>query len=406
MREHILIEIVDSVACTGTCAGCTIPADLRKDSERQAMPEFVLDKVVAAIKRYVATMPADSRVRLVFSLGDHFLYDDAVLSSIYDKASGIMAGPGRDDDAFPDVYKNEAIMMTFSLIGRYQHLVERMEFHAKRTADGVLLLPAIVLDPKKLTNPALREDYVKSISKANELFKMQLLVVNLSDEVVAEVTPEALLQFAAENKMSAMDVVWNLSPTNLPNAYDQCIDDISNWLIAFDKAYVQQDAVEEAHAKTVIDLIRAADVMRAQQDDWLTSPQFMAHLDSIVHKAIRIDMQGNVYPRFEGVGDVPQNGDAGYKPIGNVLTEPLGKILDRGAAAMHRSIARDMSMQPCAGCDEAHVCALTAFHIYTRTLREAGRTEAFTRECPHVAKPLIKHWRQRAGLDQACAAHG
>jgi len=102
-----------------------------------------------------------------------------------------------------------------------------------------------------------------------------------------------------------------------------------------------------------------------------------------ISRSIQIDHRGTLFPKMEGIGDVPHNDRTGYPVYGSVIESSIHALIEDG---IHKTIDAIFSTHlrniACASCLELNRCMMAGFHNRSNAGQKKGG-------CPTPAKTLI-----------------
>lgn len=383
LSNEIQIELDDVYACPGACPGCV----LTKSERKVAAPDMSDDvrlKILGLLPDYIKSLSGLDTVNITYGIADHLLMPVEYLLRIYEDAVNV----------FEEVGLNGCVFMTTSVIGKTEIVYKKIDALAAATEKkSVRLFPIVVLDPAKLEHHKFGTIYADHIAYAKKRFGVVDLAINLSTQAIQEITPKELVDFAVLHGFREVTVNWVPTVDNVLATYSPMeIDRLEEWLIDF--AVRSEAASLESSYVPVIR--RAYDAWRCVSDSEIeeNGVGVLSVVEKIIPetlaKSIQFDHLGNVFPKWEAVGDVPHNARVLMKVWGNV--KEVTSLKDLISSKMNTSIlqaVKSVSIGGCVNCVYAPVCASTGFHIYTHVLSEAnflGKVEE--RGCPHIAKFL------------------
>ncbi len=382
--RELQIQIDDVYACPGNCAGCILVADERR-TQTPDMSERLLRLSIDRLDAYIPTLDNLEYINLTYGIGDHLRMEQGYLKLLHELAADMLERHGYDDP------KN-AVFFTTSLIGKAEILLPRLEDLARHDK-RVQFYPIAVLDPAKLYNKNFGAVYEGNILRTKELFGKVDLAINLSAEAIERITPQDLHDFAAENEFDEVTINWTPTKANIAHTAP-CIDDLAEWLIAFNRAVVAGDKIGSSFAPV---LRRSIDAVMCGADGDSTPTLQQAVNDVLpetIRKSIEIDHMGNLLPKLEAVGDITHGDRFGLPTLGNINQGPIDELLAENMNPLKARVIGIHSRSPaCASCDHLSICAVTGFHVQTHILGPRADRE---QGCPHVAAQLIDHFRDEA----------
>lgn len=392
--NEIQIEIDDVYACPGHCPGCVLSSIERKTFAPD-MEFSLLEKSIQKLIDYVPTLKHLDKINLTYGIGDHFLMDDEYLEKTYHLGADLIEKTG---------LKNQynGVFYTASMIGKFEILsakIDKLSTISKKR--GVPFYIIAVLDPKHLYNKNFSDVYKKNIIYAHEVTKKVDLAINLSEEAIDKITPLELYEFAKMNKFEEVTINWTPTDDNLAYVYfDQ--QKLTKWLIDFD-ILISQDIEMGTSYRPVIK--RTIDNLMCKTSDEIDfdinlHESIIANIDELVDKSLQIDNKGNIFPKYEAVGDIAHTPRLNIPAWGS-LEENLSiqEIIARSKNKTKQFIQKQFTTAPCLSCEYRAFCASSGFHIYNHVLKDAPEKiqkiiEKNTQEnqCPHSAKILFNHY--------------
>jgi hypothetical protein len=382
--RELQIQLDDVYACPGNCAGCILAADERRVT-RPDMSAALLGLAFERLDAYIPALDHLEYINLTYGIGDHLRMPQEYLKSLHQYGADLLEKHGYDGP------KN-AVFFTTSLIGKASLLMPRLEELARHDR-RVKFYPIAVLDPEKLYNRNFGSVYEGNILRTKELFGKVDLAINLSAEAIRRITPQDLHDFAAENEFDEVTVNWTPTPGNIAHTAP-CIDDLADWLIAFNRSVVAGNRIGSSFAPV---LRRSIDAVMCRSDGEEPPTLLQAVNDVLpetIRKSIEIDHMGNLLPKLEAVGDITHGERFGLPTLGNIRDGGIAELLGEAMAPLKaRVIGIHSRSAACATCPHLSICAVTGFHVQTHIL---GPRSSRERGCPHVAARLIDHFRDEA----------
>ena len=119
-----------------------------------------------------------------------------------------------------------------------------------------------------------------------------------------------------------MEKIEELKVDNLSFSY-QNQKEMSIWLIEFDELLLKDNRIGTSYRPTIIkNMLR----LQSQQNDSLLEV-IQNNLKETILKTIQIDHLGNIYPRFEAIGDIGQTQRFNFEPLGNIKDDSIFNII-------------------------------------------------------------------------------
>ena len=392
--NEIQIKIDDVYACPGHCPGCVLSSIERKTFAPD-MEFSLLEKTIQKLIDYVPTLKHLEKLNLTYGIGDHFLMDDEYLEKTYHLGADIIEKTG---------LKNQynGVFYTASMIGKFEILsakIDKLSVISKKR--GVPFYIIAVLDPKHLYNKNFSDVYKKNIIYAHEITKKVDLAINLSEEAIDKITPLDLYQFAKMNQFEEVTINWTPTDDNLEYVYfDQ--KKLTKWLIDFDKLISKNSDMGTSYRPVIK---RTIDNLMCKTSDEIDfdinlHESIVENIDELVDKSLQIDNKGNIFPKYEAVGDIAHTPRLNIPAWGNMEENlSIKEIIAKSKNKTKQFIQKQFTNAPCISCEYRSFCASSGFHIYNHVLKNAPqKTQQLIQKniqengCPHNAKTLFNHY--------------
>lgn len=399
MKDHFInkpysnelqIEIDDVYGCPGHCPGCVL-STLERKTNIPDMNFSILEKSINKLKDYIPTLKNLEKVNLTYGIADHFLMSNEYLKKTYNLGADLI-----EETGFNNGYNG--IFYTASMIGKHEKIMEKVSFlHNLSLKRGVRFYIIAVLDPKNLYHKSFAETYKNNIIETNNLIGKVDLSINLSEEAISKISPKELYDFALLNNFDEVTINWTPTEDNIKFVYFEQ-KKLSKWLIEFDELLNNENKLSTSYRpvikKTINNLMCKSfdEVENSLQED------IANNLDELVKKSIQIDDKGNIFPKYEAIGDIAHNPRIGIKPWGNIQEEiSINDIILRELPSTKKFIIKQFTKEPCLSCEYNKFCANSGFHIYNYVLNNFATKEKIKEnihdlDCFHVAKSLFKHY--------------
>lgn len=381
--EEIQIELDDVYACPGNCYGCILTTDERRGAKAD-MSTKTRRLILDALSEYIPKLSGLKRMNLTYGIADHLLMPDKYLLEIYNDASLLfekvnLSGSG-------------SIFMTTSVIGKTKTIEERLLVLAKASSNNKTNInPIIVLDPYKLAHTKFGKIYDRHIKYAKDLFADVDLSINLSSQVIAKMSPKDLVNFAVKHKFREVTINWIPTVNNLENTYSvDLMLHLEQWLLEFAKESLSNN-VECSYIPVIK---KSYDSWRCAMDGEMGDGEGLIQLSEkllpeTLSKSLQFDHFGNFFPKWEAIGDIPNNDRVNMKIWGNIHNNHnIEDMIKKGITETIKSTIKTLSNTTCNNCNYIGLCATTGFHAYTHVLKESDKVE-FNNNCPHIAKGLF-----------------
>lgn len=396
--NEIQLEIDDVYACPGHCPGCVLSSLERKTREPDLKFE-ILQTAINKLIEYIPTLKNLEKINLTYGIGDHFLMDTDYLEKTYHLGADLIEKTN---------LKNQynGVFYTASMIGKYENISPKINHLADISKKrGVPFYIIAVLDPKHLYNKNFADVYKKNIIYANEITGKVDLAINLSEEAINNISPQELYDFSKMNNFDEVTINWTPTDDNLQYVYFNQ-KKLVNWLIEFDNIISNKNDLDTSYRPVILKTL--SNIM-CGADDWGDNlyidffSSIKNNLDELVQKSLQIDHQGNIFPKYEAIGDIAHSPRISISEWGNVMSEnTIREIVDKSKNQTIRFIQKQFLKQPCSQCEFKSLCANSGFHIYNHILDKApnnikGIVQQNIKEnqCPHGAKDLFKHYLQQ-----------
>ena len=387
---EIQIELDDVYACPGKCPGCVLTTEERK-SPVPDMSGATRLQILASLEKYIPQLSGLKTMNLTYGIADHLLMPTEYLVQIYKDAARLFDAAG--------LAGSGSIFMSTSVIGKTAMVKAKLAALAEASREfETKLYPIVVLDPAKLIHASFGKTYAHHIAFTKELFGVVDLAINLSDRAIADMSARTLVEFAKKHGFREVTVNWVPTPDNLKATYSpEVVLKLRDWLLEF-AVEAEKEHVECSYVPVVQ---KAYDAWRCALDGEEGDGQGVLNLaekllPETLEKSLQFDHAGNVFPKWEAVGDVPHNDRVGLKVWGNVNESPdLSALIRNGMPKTIRTVIKAVSGSPCNTCEFSGFCATTGFHAYTHVLKE-GQADGWLKDCPHVAKTLIQNLKVKA----------
>lgn len=392
--NEIQIEIDDVYACPGHCPGCVL-STLERKTFVPDMEFSLLQRSIQKLIEYVPTLKNLEKINLTYGIGDHFLMTDEYLEKTYHLGADLI-----EKTELKNQYNG--VFYTTSMIGKFEILSEKINKLAKVSKQrGVPFYIIAVLDPKHLFNKNFADIYKKNIIYAHEVTKKVDLAINLSEEAIDKITPLELYQFAKMNKFDEVTINWTPTNDNLKFVYFNQ-KKLSRWLIEFDKLIAEDEEMGTSYRPVIQRTIN--NLMCKTFDnidmDINLSESINDNTDELVNKSIQIDNKGNIFPKYEAVGDIAHTPRLNIAAWGNLAQEEsIEAIIAKSKNKTKQFIQKQFIIEPCISCEFKALCANSGFHIYNHILKDADpeiksivQQNILENNCPHNAKTLFNYY--------------
>lgn len=361
ISKELQVEIDDMLGCPGHCPGCVI-SSLDRRAFKSDMPVKTLDRVLSQINSYVKTLEL-KKLNITYGIADHGLLKTDYLVSLYNKAANIII-----DNKLAN--GRNAVFMTFSLIGKHKNVAHMLDMLFKEANKNevfgeVPLYPIAVIDPALIYNKSFGAEYLENLDFAISEFEKVDLAINLSSETIQKLSPKELFEFAQQRGFD--EVTINLVPT-LENAANTLLEQkkMVKWLIEYDQ-FINRYHHPTSSYRPVLKSVINHSMCKSEDGNTL-----LEHIDSIyansIGKSIQFDHLGQVFAKFEAIGDIPHHPRHGLPVMGNVLENSLIDIMKKSSAKTKMLMMKNLSYKQCQSCEFQKACAMTGFHIFNHII--------------------------------------
>jgi hypothetical protein len=389
--NEIQIEIDDVYACPGHCPGCVLSSIERKSQEPD-MKFDILTESISKLIKYVPTLHNLEKINLTYGIADHFMMSNEYLAKLYHLGADLIEKTG---------LKNQynGVFFTASMIGKHELIMEKVKFlHEESKKRNIPFYVIAVLDPKNLYHKTFADVYKRNIIETNKLIKKVDLSINLSDSAIQNITPEDLYNFALENEFDEVTINWTPTEDNIKFVYfNQQI--LVKWLIDFDNLISTNEKLSTSYRPVIKKTINNLMCKTSDYIDNSFQEDIKMHLHELVKKSIQIDNNGNIFPKYEAIGDVAHTPRLGIKAWGNIVdNKSIEDIINEGLLETEKFVIKQFTQEPCMSCEYNRFCANSGFHIYNFILNKSDITKEEKDKnltemgCYHPAKSLFKHY--------------
>jgi hypothetical protein len=381
LRE-LQVQIDDIYGCHGNCPGCVLTSSEKK-ATTPSMSAETLALVASRIGEYVSHLGQLDRLNITFAVADHLMLEDDYFGHIYETGARLI------EAANPTDRSHSGVFFSTSMIGKREQILPRMEKFAALAAGRPPFMPVVVLDPALLYSAKFGPIYEDMILRSRELFGQIDLSINLSDEAVRRMPPQALHDFAADNGFSEVTINWTPTPFNKEHTTKD-LEFLARWMIEFDHCLETAGRISSSFRPVLLRTIHAVMCAASNGETSSIAGTIRNMVPKTIRHSIEFDHLGNVLPKFEAIGDVPHSERFGLKPLGHIREGSIAEIMDKALPGVLQRIQQaHIRSRACMGCRYAPICAATGFHVTNLVLmRDRGR-DPF---CPHVARALFDHF--------------
>jgi radical SAM protein with 4Fe4S-binding SPASM domain len=386
--EEFQVEVDDVYACPGRCPGCVLSSSERRTTNPDMSTE-IRKSIFRSLSSYVKSLTGLKKMNLTYGIADHFMMSLPYLTEIYEDAKKFFADSCLENSG--------SVFITTSLIGKADDIRQKIDALSLMSTESVPLGLIVVFDPGKWSHKRFGDTYEGNIKYAKEKFSVVDLAINLSDEAMVGITPEEMIKFSLENGFEEVTVNWVPTDDNIKHTYSaETKNKLSKWLIDFsilsDKNNIQSSY--KPVIKKAYDAWRCAMDSESDTDGTGVLDVMEKLLKNTLGKSIQFDHNGNVFAKWEAIGDVPSNARTGLSIWGNVSQGDLSEIINNGLLKTKKESFKSVSTQSCLTCKYAAACATTGFHVYSQVIRRVEKSEMDG--CPHVAFGLWDYFGSKS----------
>lgn len=393
--NEIQIEIDDVYACPGHCPGCAL-STLEKKSVAPDMQFDILKLSIEKLIPYVNSLNNLEKLNLTYGIADHFLMPNEYLEKTYHLGADLLEKTGMNNG------KN-GIFYSASMIGKHQNIMSKVEYlHNVAKKRGVPFYIIAVLDPKNLYRKNFAEIYKNNIIKTNELIGKVDLSINLSEEAIDNISPQEIYDFTVENHFDELTINWIPTNDNINYVYFNQ-NKLKDWLIELDKIIENNGEKIGTSYRTV--MLRTINSIMCNSDSNLENDfnsEVKMQLQELVGKSIQISDTGDIFPKYEAIGDIPHSPRMGIKAWGNINeNKTIKEIIEQALPETEKFILKQFVKNPCLSCDYNKFCSNSGFHIYNHVLgkniliKDQVNTNIKQNGCYHVGKDMFSYYYQK-----------
>lgn len=396
--NEIQIEIDDVYGCPGHCPGCAL-STLEKKSTEADMEFNILKLSIEKLIPYIKSLKNIEKLNLTYGIADHFLMSNEYLEKTYHLGADLIEKTGMNNGL-------NGIFFSASMIGKHKNIISKVEFlHNVAKKRGVPFYIIAVLDPKNLYRKSFSEIYKNNIIKTNELIGKVDLSINLSEEAIDNITPQEIYDFTIDNHFDELTINWIPTNDNIEYVYfDQ--EKLKNWLIKLDQIIEVNGEKIGTSYRTV--MLRTINSIMCKSDSNLDNDfrnEIKMKINELAGKSIQISDKGDIFPKYEAIGDVPHSPRLGIDAWGNILeNKTIQEIVNEGLLKTEKFILKQFVKNPCLSCEYNKFCSNSGFHIYNHVLnknlmiRDKVNENIKKFNCYHVGKEMFSYYYEKEML--------
>lgn len=396
--NEIQIEIDDVYGCPGHCPGCVL-SNLERRSISPDMNFNILEKSINKLIEYIPTLENLEKINLTYGIADHLIMGNDYLEKIFRLGANLIKSSKLSNP-------HNGVFITSSMIGKHEHVMSKIKhLHQISKEVGVPFYIIAVLDPKNLYHKKFADIYKNNIIETNKLLGKVDLSINLSQEAIEMISPKELFEFAKINNFDEVTINWTPTFDNLQFIYKNQ-KQLSNWLIEFDKQIQTHEEMGTSYRPVIL---RTINNLKCNEPENTFSFQenLFSNMPEIVKKSIQIDENGNIFPKYEAIGDIAHTPRLGFEPIGNVNDNiNISEMFNNKYNQIRKTITKQFALEPCTSCKYNLYCSNSGFHIYSHVIKMASKNNlnyksimnSQIREegCPHIAKTMFEYYEFEA----------
>lgn len=395
--NEIQIELDDVYGCPGHCPGCVL-STIEKRNITPDMNFSTLQKSFQKLSEFVPTLNHLEKINVAYGIADHFLMSNEYLEKTFIEAAQFIKNMNLSNP-------HNGVFYTSSMIGKSHHILDKVKYlHKISQKIKIPFYIIAVLDPKNLYRKNFADIYKKNIIETNNLIGKVDLSINLSDEAISYITPENLFEFAKMNNFDEVTINWTPTFDNLEFVYMEQ-NKLADWLIHFDSLVQQDEKLGTSFRPVILRTLHNLECKKPQQD--LSFQENLSlNLPEIVYKSIQIDHNGNIFPKYEAIGDIPHSPRLQFQPIGNVHElDSISTMFEKFLPTTKKYVTKQFTKEPCTSCSFNQYCANTGFHIYNHVLQESAKKNPIiahklqdnikNNQCLHIGKKLFHYYYQQ-----------
>lgn len=393
--NEIQIEIDDVYGCPGHCPGCAL-STLEKKGNEPDMDFHLLKLSIEKLIPYVKSLNNLDKINLTYGIADHFLMSNDYLEKTYHLGADLIEKTGMNNGT-------NGIFFSASMIGKHQKIMNKVEFLNKIAKErGVPFYIIAVLDPKNLYRKKFAEIYKNNIIKTNELIGRVDLSINLSEEAIDNISPQEIYDFTVDNHFDELTINWIPTHDNINYVYfDQ--EKLKNWLIELDKIIEKNGEIIGTSYRTV--MLRTINSIMCNSDNSLENDfhnEIKMKLKELVGKSIQISDKGDIFPKYEAIGDVPHSPRLGIEAWGNIQdNQSIQEMIHQGINKTEKFILKQFVKNPCLSCEYNKFCSNSGFHIYNHILgknlliKDKVNQNIKKYNCYHIGKEMFSYYYKK-----------
>lgn len=399
-RFEIKVNLESMTRCPGSCQGCFISADERKNGKFWGADKFSdAQKFVARfVDIHRADLDSADEFEVAINLvqGDHLdVSDDAILPA----ASFIES-----------VYEGRATaFITASAVSSEKRLAHTArQWVSAMKGKSLVFFADLVFDPVMSNKANFGARYHRNIQVLRDTIGEVDLNINVGPDTLSAISPEQLHNFVCTHQFGILTL--NFAPTVFSqNSFIDQSPKIISWIKKLIHTWSPPGTTETPQylLNTFATLFRPIVAHRYNKtkgihidDHWLIE-SISNHLSRMIY----IDNHGDVSFIQSGIGDLPIGKRIGRRTIGNMrdLAEDQNlesKIKD-GARALAVNIVTSMNHSLiCKTCSHRFVCAVTGGYFVNKITREKEDCRSGLQDLYALIDEYESHF-----LDAACASN-
>jgi hypothetical protein len=389
------IEIDDVYGCPGHCPGCVL-STLEKKSTQPDMDFNLLKLSIEKLIPYVKSLKNIEKLNLTYGIADHFLMSNEYLEKTYHLGADLLEQTEMNNG-------QNGIFFSASMIGKHNNIMNKVEYlYNISKKRGVPFYIIAVLDPKNLFRKNFSEIYKNNIIKTNYLIGKVDLSINLSEEAIDNISPQEIYDFTIYNQFNELTINWIPTNDNINYVYFNQ-DKLKNWLIELDKIIEKNGEKISTSYRTVI--LRTINSIMCNADSNLENcfqDEIKMKLRELIGKSIQISDKGDIFPKYEAIGDIPHSPRLGIEAWGNIKeNKSIEEIINQGLKKTEKFILKQFIKNPCLSCNFNKFCSNSGFHIYNHILsknpliKDKVNKQINKSNCYHIGKEMFSYYYEK-----------
>lgn len=393
--DEIQIEIDDVYGCPGHCPGCILSTVERK-TVNPDMDINLLEKTISKLINYVNSLNNIDKLNLTYGIADHFLMDNEYLKRTYNLGADLIEKTNKNNGT-------NGIFYTASMIGKHENILNKVKYLYEISKERKVPFYIIaVLDPKNLYRKNFADIYKNNIIKTNELIGKVDLSINLSEEAIDKVSPQEIYEFTVNNHFDELTINWTPTNDNINYVYLNQTK-LLNWLIELDEIIEKNNDLIGTSYRTVIK--RTINSIMCKSDNLLMNDfnqEVKMKMNELVTKSIQVNEKGDIFPKYEAIGDIAHSPRFNINPWGNINQDiEISEIIKNNIINTEKFVLKQFIKEPCLNCEYNKFCSNSGFHIYNyilnnnKSIKNIVSDNIKNNSCYHIAKGLFDYYYKK-----------